>query len=103
MPRIAVTYLYTYLPTHPLGQTGRVFTWGLGKDGRLGHGNQRKYLRPALVQVGAGAIFHFKTVARVVISRETSGAGFYPRSILAPQALETTQITQVRDCGGVAP
>ena len=37
------------LHTAVLSDSGQVFTFGLGKDGRLGHGNERDQLAPKLV------------------------------------------------------
>ena len=39
------------LHTAALSQDGQLFTFGLGKDGRLGHGNERDQLAPKLVEV----------------------------------------------------
>ena len=38
------------LHTAALTSEGRVYTWGLGKDGRLGHANRESHFVPHLVQ-----------------------------------------------------
>ena len=37
------------LHTAALTEDGKVYTWGLGKNGRLGHGDAQTYMRPLLV------------------------------------------------------
>lgn len=44
--------------TAAITNNGNVYTWGLGKDGRLGHGNELNLPSPTLIQFFFGKLFN---------------------------------------------
>lgn len=103
------------LHTAALAKNGATFTFGLGKDGRLGHGNERDQLAPKQVESLApfnivqvlcgghhtaalsddGKVFTWGFDDDGRLGHNCSGHVFYPKPILA---LENKPIVQIA-CG----
>ena len=71
------THTHTHTNTHTHTHTGEVYTWGYGKNGRLGHGDEEDHMLPKRVEALRGekinAVFAGFDVSAAV---SRSGLGF---------------------------
>ena len=56
----------------------KVLTWGLGKDGRLGHGDEQDQLAPKIVEV---SVIVFTVVNNLTAAPDTFTVGILPRCL----------------------